>query len=390
MGVYTEYLDKNLSFQDLTAERKAQLQRIASLRQGHDILVYASDFNKSNQAPIAISYDDLLPVSDQLANLSGAALDVILETPGGSAEIAEDIIKLIRRKYVFVSFIVPGMAKSAGTIMVMAGDEILLDAGSSLGPIDAQIQWENKTFSADAFLKGLEKIKEEVESTNSLNRAYIPILQRISPGEIQHAENALAFAGVLVARWLQNYKFKTWGTHSSTGATVTESDKALRASEIASALCDHGRWLTHGRSIKLADLEELGLRITDFEKDAPLADAIRRYSTLLQMTFATTMIYKLFETCNSQIYRSLAPKTGPIGAPAVTVPEHAIAQLKCSKCGKEYTLQADFGTLRPLQQGAIRFPKDDTLICEGCSTSINLTQLRRQLEQQLKSPVIRE
>lgn len=388
MGVYTEYIDRHFSFQDLNAERKAQLLRIAQLREGRDLLVYASDFNKVGQAPIAISYDDLLPISDQLANLSGRAIDVILETPGGSAEIAEDIVKLLRDKYDNVAFIVPGMAKSAGTILVLAGDEILLDSASSLGPIDAQIQSEGKTFSADAFLKGLDKIKEEVETTNSLNRAYIPILQRISPGEIQHAENALAFAMVLVTNWLRDYKFKTWTNHSSNGLPVTSEERETRAAEIAGELCDHSKWLTHGRSIKLKDLEEIGLRITNYGANPSLADAIRRYHVLLQMSFNTTAIYKLFETCNSQIFRSLAPPASPVQSGGVA--EQAVIQAKCTKCGKEQTLQADFGESKPLQPGAKRFPKDDMLVCEGCGTSSNLSGVRRQLEQQAKREVIKQ
>lgn len=78
--------------------------------------------------------------------------------------------------------------------MTMAADEILMGTASALGPIDAQLTWQGKVFSADALLEGLDKIKDEVAKTNILNKAYIPILQGISPGEIQSARNALKFA----------------------------------------------------------------------------------------------------------------------------------------------------------------------------------------------------
>jgi ClpP class serine protease len=82
----------------------------------------------------------------------------------------------------------------------MAGDEILMGKTSALGPIDAQMIYPGtgKRFSADALLEGLEKIKKEVLDTGKLNPAYIPILQNISPGEIQHCENAQAFSRTLV------------------------------------------------------------------------------------------------------------------------------------------------------------------------------------------------
>lgn len=202
MGIYSEYLDLGPNL-DLLVERKKQLARIAAIR-GRDILVYASDSNKARQgAPVGIDNSDLLPITDQISNLNADAIDLLLETGGGSGETTEDIVRLLHGKFKSVAFIIPGMAKSAGTIMVMAGDEILMDSSSSLGPIDAQIQQDGKAFSADAFLKGLENIKNEAAATNSLNRAYIPILQRISPGEIQHADNALSFAKVLVTAWLK-------------------------------------------------------------------------------------------------------------------------------------------------------------------------------------------
>src|SRR5438445_2860683 len=177
MGIYSEYLDQGPAL-DLNAERKKQLGRIAQFRR-RDVLVYVSDSSKARQgAPVAIDNSDILPITDQVSNLNGTSLDVLLETGGGSGETVEDIVRLLHGKYESVAFIIPGMAKSAGTIMVMAGDEILMEPASSLGPIDAQIQWEGKVFSAEAFLKGLENIKTEVTAANSLNRAYIPILQR--------------------------------------------------------------------------------------------------------------------------------------------------------------------------------------------------------------------
>jgi ClpP class serine protease len=57
--------------------------------------------------------------------------------------------------------IIPGSAKSAGTIFTMAGDEILMSPNSSLGPIDAQVMMNGKRFSADAFPDGFAKINPD-------------------------------------------------------------------------------------------------------------------------------------------------------------------------------------------------------------------------------------
>ena len=167
---------------------------------------------------------------------------------GGSGEAAEDIVRLVRRKFNSVGVIVPGMAKSAGTILAMAGDEILMGSESALGPIDAQILQKGKVFSAHALLAGMDQIKEEINETGQLNKVYIPMLQNLSPGELEHARNAQAFAEGLVRDWLVDFKFKDWTVHSRSGMAVTTPEKKDRAAEIARALSDHGRWKTHGRS----------------------------------------------------------------------------------------------------------------------------------------------
>jgi serine dehydrogenase proteinase len=386
VGIYSEYLDKQLDFQALTQERKKQLRRISELREHRDVLVMAADLKKSHQA-ISIHHTDLLAVNDQLSNMNGKALDLILETPGGSGEVAEDIVRLIRGRYESVGIIVPGIAKSAGTIMAMAGDEILLEPVSALGPIDAQIQWQGKVFSAHALLEGMEKIKKEVTDSGTLNRAYIPILQNISPGELQHAQNALDFARELVRDWLARYKFKEWKTHSSTGAPVTEEERTTRAREIADVLCDHGRWKTHGRSIKLEDFNAMRLRVTDYSTSPDLCDAIRRYHTLLQMTFDTN-IYKIFETPDSQIIRFEIMAGVAVPQSQAADADVALVDLQCNKCKTDLKIQATFKPNIPVPPDRTPFPADNRLKCPTCGTEHDLTPMRHQIEAQTKRRIV--
>jgi hypothetical protein len=87
MGIYGDYLGEPFAgdFDKLTAERKQQLRRISQLRGGRDVLVFAADMNK--ETPLAaIGYSDILPITDLVSNLNGTAIDIILETPGGSGE----------------------------------------------------------------------------------------------------------------------------------------------------------------------------------------------------------------------------------------------------------------------------------------------------------------
>jgi phage FluMu protein Com len=388
MGVYSEYLETLAGYSSIVAERKKQLQRIMDKRK-RSILAIASDLSgrpdKAN-APIGIDYTDLLAVADQIDSLSGEAVDVVLETPGGLAERAEDIVRMIRNKFESVAFIVPGAAMSAGTIMVMSGDEILLEPSSSLGPIDAQVFVAGKNFSAEAFLTGLEKIKEEVERTGSLNRAYIPILQGISPGEIQACQNAQDFSKKLVSAWLAKWKFRTWTTHVSSGKSVTEREKKQRAATVARQLCKHSHWLTHSRSIKLDDLRAMRLKITDYTQDPDLCDAIRRYHVLIRMGFEATNMYKLFETPTTQIQRFLATViAAPTQADQAKV---AHIDYACPRCAKITRIQANLGEKNPTQQGNVAFPADNKFRCPNCGLEADLSNLRKQIEAQSKKPVV--
>jgi len=387
MGIYSDYINQRLSFDQLTAERKTHLNRISKIR-GRDILVYASDSNKGN-APISILPPDLLPFKDQLSYLKSNEVDILLETPGGIAETVEDMVELIRSTHERLGIIIPGMAKSAGTIFSMAGDEILMGNASALGPIDAQVVSNGKRFSADAFLDGLEKIKKEVLETGKLNPAYIPILQSISPGEIQHFENAQNFSKTLVKKWLSNYKFKYWEKHSSNGNIVTKEEKEVRADEIAIKLCKHSDWLTHGRSIRIKDLQEMRLEIHDYSKEAELNDAIDRYYTLMRMTFDLTGIYKIFETCCSQIYQSFSQSTLPsLPIPQNAKPQSAHADFACPKCSSRYKIQLNIDKNVKLEAGCVLYPKNDNFVCQNCGTQTNLTNLRLQLEAQTGLKVI--
>ncbi len=372
-------------------ERKAQLARIANAR-GREVLVFAADFRKGGQAPISIAYEDILPFKDLMEGLEGDAVDVILETPGGSAEVAEDLVRLLRYRFKEVAFIVPGWAKSAGTIMTMAGDEILMGPSSALGPIDAQIQWKDKVFSAEAFLEGLGAMKLEAES-QGLNKAHIPILQQISPGEIQHAQNALDFAKKLVADWLEHYKFRHWATHRSTGEPVSQDERREAAQSIATALCRHQDWLSHGRSIKLEDLRKLGLQITDFSDNEELYDGIRRYHTLLQMTFESN-VYKLFETQHGLVVRFLNLNPGPAAVSPGQVQKDLAgaksvdADVTCPLCKSPIPLQLKLAHGVSDKPGRIPYPEGDELTCPKCQKRINLAGARREIESQIGKKVV--
>ncbi len=383
-GLLHEYITRNLTPQQIEQERRAQLARIGELRQSA-VVTYAVRLTAMPvQAPTPILYDDLLPFTDMLANCTGDRIAVVLETHGGVGEVGREMVEILHERFRHVTFIVPGTAKSTGTIMVLGADEILMGSASSLGPIDAQIAQDGKQYSADALIEGLDRIKGEVEKTGKLNAAYIPILQKLSPGELEHARNALQFARETVREWLAKYKFREWERHSSTGQAVTDDEKARRADEIAKALCSQARWRTHGRSIRIADLRALRLKITNYEDDPVLADAINRYYVLLRMTFEGGNVYKIVETPAATLAMRFNLQVAQIeqaGVRQVRQQARSVTgDVPCPHCGTPIKIQIDFEPGVPHTPGAIRYPAGGQLPCPSCGKTVNLEPALAEVE----------
>jgi len=69
-------------------------------------------------------------------------IDVWLESPGGDANAAYKLALMLRHAASRVRVVVPDYAKSAATLLALAGDEIFLAPGAELGPLDAQMPEE--------------------------------------------------------------------------------------------------------------------------------------------------------------------------------------------------------------------------------------------------------
>lgn len=237
-------------------------------------------------ADVFVYYGSLAPVSANMfaklvEDLKADAvkrdkLYVILTTLGGSAEIVERYVNILRHHYSEVNFIVPDYAYSAGTIFCMSGDSILMDYISVLGPIDPQVP--NKDNRYVAALGYLDKINEFIDkaANGTLTKAELIWLKELDLGEIRSFEQARDLTTDLLTKWLVNYKFKNWTQHHN-GTEVTEDDKKDRAAEIAKELSDNKKWKSHGKGISIAELRALKLKIEDYGKDEQLRSLIRDY-----------------------------------------------------------------------------------------------------------------
>jgi hypothetical protein len=212
-------------------------------------------------------------------------ITIVLDTTGGYVEVVERMVYVIRKHYAEVYFLVSDRAMSAGTVFVMAGDQIFMNYSSCLGPIDPQIEKDGKFVPALSYLNQYKQLYEKAES-GQLNTAELVLLNNLDPGELYQFEQARQLSHDLLTDWLSTYKFKDWDTHSSTGAPVTPEEKRQRAEDIAAALSKHERWRSHGRMISRDTLttrsEGLHLKIEKIEDTPDLSDALDDYVGLLK------------------------------------------------------------------------------------------------------------
>lgn len=203
-------------------------------------------------------------------------LYVILTTRGGSAEMVERYVNILRHHYQEINFIVPDHAYSAGTIFCMSGDSIHMDYSSVLGPIDPQVP--NKDNKYVAALGYLDKVNEFIAKAaiGKLTNAELIWLKEIDLGELRSFEQARDLTIDLLKKWLVVYKFKNWNIHHD-GRPVTPKEKERRAEDIARDLSDNKMWKSHGKGITISELTALKLRIEDFSADANLRPLIRDY-----------------------------------------------------------------------------------------------------------------
>lgn len=249
--------------------------------------------------PILQPMDDI--IRQKMDDLSSKRNDllVILETDGGSIETTERIADVFRHHYKGeVSFIIPNHAMSAGTILVMSGDRILMDYYSILGPIDPQIR-----NSEGMMVPGLGYIEKFTELVNksakgNLTQAELAfLLDKFDPARLHFLEQAREHGVDLLKKWLVEYKFKNWSKTETRGVDVTEDMKTERAREVADKLNDTKLWRSHGRGLPISVIREvLQLQVEDFGADPTHAELNQRVTAYYRL-LKDYMVRRSWEIC---------------------------------------------------------------------------------------------
>jgi hypothetical protein len=138
-----------------------------------EIVMLSKEIQKIRKNPILIldlkevRKSDLLRAHSLLHCKNYKKLDVILQTPGGDIDAAFAYSKLLRKSAEEINIIVPLYAKSAGTLICLIADKILMTDLSELGPLDTQIRESNEgdTPHYNSALNGFKALEQVQQHT---------------------------------------------------------------------------------------------------------------------------------------------------------------------------------------------------------------------------------
>lgn len=302
---------------DFDGVRRKYLANLTTLT-GRSVIVYAADFNAPYAATINLM--DMQGLMEVFRDLPGPGLDLILHSPGGSADAVDRLVRYVRSRFSDVRVFVPLAAMSAATMWAMSADHIVMGKHSQLGPIDPQIILPSGvTVPAGALLDQFHDVNEELAKDPSKLTGWLPTLQQYPPGLLNVCETAGELAKRLVAEWLGSY--------------MLQGD-AAQAALVAEWLSDDHEHLSHSRAITRDQLRERGIKVVDLEDDQALQDAVLSVHHAMMLTLDGSATVKLIE---NNLGRAFTQQQAVVGfPPGMTAP---------SSLG----ISLGFGPLGPLQ-----------------------------------------
>lgn len=274
--------------------RREVLKEFARLT-GRSAVVYATAFHIPAKAPLAnaqlfsLGLSDIAGLREVTADLPPGPLDLILHTPGGSAEAAEGVVRLLRAKFSDVRVLVPLAAKSAGTMLAMSANSIVALAGAELGPIDPQFVVQGRFAPAKAIENQFARAAIEIVGDPRRIPAWVPLLSALGPSLLEECRKALELSKGLVRTWLRDFMF---------GGDADADNKAVA---VADYLSDYEKHLSHGRRIGVEELAPYNVKIAYASAiDPKLDDLFAQLWTAIDLTFVNSATYKMFENDRGQ------------------------------------------------------------------------------------------
>lgn len=275
----------------LQEQHLKSLQAVASLRGGRNVIFYASAFLQKPAAPgslLQLTYEEINGFMSVMNGMTWSkGLTLILHTPGGVTNATETIVEYLFSKFDSIEVIVPTYAMSAGTMISLASDRVVMGRQSQLGPIDPQMPVGGLFVSARAIVEQFERAKSEIIQDLTLAHVWAPILQAVGPALLQEAQNALDYGETMVARWL--------------GARMLKGSPHL-AKATAAHFNDATKHKSHGRRIDREEARQNNVVVEDLETNQDLQEAVLTAYHIATIIFEKSPATKLLITDAGRVW----------------------------------------------------------------------------------------
>ena len=202
-----------------------QIQKITK----HRLICYVA----GNSRQCIVNRNDTVPFMDLLHHVQqGESLDLLLHTSGGSVDAAEKLMRLVRSRVgedAEVRIIVPEYAKSAGTVMVLGADCVVMSDTSELGPIDPQMEFADshgnvRLHSVQTYLDAYEEHYQNI-AENPDNVASKIMLGKIDPDTVTLCKAVMARARQSAEYLLMHGMFRRGGNITQTVGKLLDTKR---------------------------------------------------------------------------------------------------------------------------------------------------------------------
>lgn len=288
-----EYIQKEIKGLKEAGQDRIRYEYLAKLHDvtKRDTIAYFSSYNTPRPFPVpagslSVIQDDIQGFMASLHGLKGEGLDLILHSPGGSLEAAEQIVRYLRGKYNHIRAIVPQNAMSAATMIACACDEILMGKHSAIGPIDPQMGFVTPNggqvmMPAHTILEDFNSAKDDIGKNPNLGNLWGPKLMSLPFGFLNLCQQTIELSKEKVEQWLGQYMF--------------QGKDLPKAKEIAAWLGRFSEHRTHGRPIGYELALSKGLKVSRLEDNQVLQEAVLSVFHAAMVTFQTTNCLKIIE-----------------------------------------------------------------------------------------------
>jgi len=270
--------------------RREYLEKLQKLTGRNVIAYYSGWLQKGQLAGQGIRFDindsdknGFMTTIHELDREQG--LDLILHTPGGSTSATESLVDYLRQMFgTNIRAIIPQIAMSAGSMIALSCDEIIMGKHSSIGPIDPQIGG----LPAHAVIEEFHSAAADVGQNQFMAHVWGPILGKYHPTIYGACQKAIKWSETMTKEWLGTGMFR---------GIQDDAAREERIKKVMEGLGSHAITLAHDRHISLKRAQDLGLNATALEQEdrVDLQEAVLSVHHLFIQTLAGTAAYKIIE-----------------------------------------------------------------------------------------------